>query len=83
MLADGWQDCYTRAQVRDAGVTVPGQIDGWRETEVSGFRMDLCLAAQPGITLRSRLIFDGNNEPVVSDHFGVLTEESVLPNAET
>ena len=76
ILADRWQDCYTRAEVRDSGVTVPGQIDGWREEAVSGFRMDLCLAGQPGRTLRSRVIFNGDFYPVVSDHFGVLTEES-------
>ena len=75
MRTDGWQDCYARAVSRDAGVTVPGQIDGWRREEVSGFRMDFCLAAQPGETLSSRVIFNGENGPVVSDHFGVLTEE--------
>ncbi|MBO4378705.1 MAG: endonuclease/exonuclease/phosphatase family protein [Clostridia bacterium] len=76
MLADGWQDCYTRAEERDSGVTVPGQIDGWRQTEVNGFRLDFCLAGQPGRTLRSRVIFNGDFYPAVSDHFGVLTEES-------
>ena len=75
MLADGWQDCYARAEVRDAGVTVSGQIDGWRQAEVSGFRLDYCLAGQPGRTLRSRVVFNGDFRPVVSDHFGVLTEE--------
>ena len=80
MLSDGWQDCYTRAEIRDAGVTVPGQIDGWRDTAVSGFRLDFCLAGQPGKTLRSQVVFNGEREPVVSDHFGVLTEESLTPH---
>jgi len=75
ILKAGWQDCYARAESRDSGVTVPGQIDGWRQTEVDGFRLDDCFAAQPGRTLRSRVIFNGSFYPVVSDHFGVLTEE--------
>lgn len=76
MLMDGWQDCYARAEDRDGGVTVPGQIDGWREGPVDGLRMDLCMARQPGRTLRSRVIFNGSFHPRVSDHFGVLTWEA-------
>ena len=82
MLADNWQDCFVRAENRDAGVTVPGQIDGWWDEKVSGFRIDYCLAAQAGRTLRSRVIFNGDFHPVVSDHFGVLTEEQALPSDE-
>ena len=75
MLSDGWADCYARAEERDSGVTVPGQIDGWRNEQVDGFRLDFCLAGQPGRTRRSRVICNGVFHPVVSDHFGVLTEE--------
>ena len=77
IVNSGWQDCYTRAESRDSGVTVPGQIDGWREEAVSGFRLDCCFAGQPGCTLSSRVIFNGDFYPVVSDHFGVLTEEAI------
>ena len=75
MLASGWQDCHARAEQRDGGVTVPGQIDGWRDRPVDGIRLDLCLAGQMGRTLRSRVIFNGAFYPVVSDHYGVLTWE--------
>ena len=75
MLASGWQDCYARAERKDGGVTVPGQIDGWRDQQVDGIRLDLCLAAQPGRTLESRVIFNGDFYPAVSDHFGVMTLE--------
>ncbi len=75
ILRDGWEDCYARAQTRDGGVTVPGQIDGWRETQVDGFRLDACFAGQAGKTLRSHVIFNGKTFPAVSDHYGVLTEE--------
>ena len=77
IIRGGWEDCYARAETRDGGVTVPGQIDGWRETEVNGFRLDFCFAGQPGKTLRSKVVFDGETFPVVSDHFGVLTEEAL------
>lgn len=75
MLADGWQDCFERADKRDSGVTVPHQIDGWRNQRVDGFRLDLCLAGQPGHTRESSVVFNGIAGPVVSDHFGVLTRE--------
>ena len=80
MLASGMQDCYARAADKDAGITVPGQIDGWRDGRVEGLRLDLCLAGQPGRTLRSRVIFNGAFYPVISDHFGVFTWED---NAES
>ncbi len=79
IVRSGWQDCYTRAEEKDSGITVPGQIDGWRDKEVDGFRMDLCLAAQNGRTRRSKVMFNGSFYPAVSDHFGVLTEESFDP----
>lgn len=75
ILRDGWQDCFVRAKDRDSGATVPHQIDGWRNQQVDGFRMDLCLAGQSGQTLASHVIFNGSNYPVISDHFGVLTKE--------
>ena len=77
MIASGWHDCFARAEEKDSGVTVPQQIDGWRDQPVEAFRLDLCLADRPGRTLRSRVIFNGSFHPVVSDHFGVLTVESV------
>ena len=72
---DEREEKLARLRKLDAGVTVPGQIDGWRQAEVSGLRLDYCLAGQPGRTLRSRVVFNGDFRPVVSDHFGVLTEE--------
>lgn len=70
-----WIDCYTRADDKDSGVTVAEQIDGWRSEKVDGMRIDFTFTNQPGATARSRVIFNGAFYPVVSDHFGVLTEE--------
>lgn len=75
VVSSGWQDCFLRARERDAGFTVGGQIDGWRKEKVDPMRIDFVFAGQPGPTHRSRVIFNGNFYPVVSDHYGVLTEE--------
>ena len=77
ILSDHWEDCYARAEEKDRGITVPEQIDGWRNRKVDGLRLDLCLARQQGRTLRSRVIFNGDFHPRISDHFGVFTEEEL------
>ena len=76
MLSHGWQDCYAAAEKKDGGITVPGAIDGWRDKPDpdSGMRIDLILCNER-VKIRScRTAFDGVNEPVVSDHFGVIAE---------
>ncbi len=76
MLSRGWQDCYAAAEKKDGGITVPGAIDGWRDKPDpdSGMRIDLILCNEK-VNIRScRTAFDGVNEPVVSDHFGVIAE---------
>ena len=77
VVASGWEDCYLRAKARDAGATVGGQIDGWRKEKVDPMRIDFTFAAQPGATRSSRVIFNGDFYPVISDHYGVLTEEGI------
>ncbi|MGN0778271.1 MAG: endonuclease/exonuclease/phosphatase family protein [Aristaeellaceae bacterium] len=76
MRSCGWQDCYDRAEARDSGITVGGQIDGWRSHAVEPMRIDFVLTNAPGRTLSSRVIFNGGFYPVISDHFGVLTVET-------
>lgn len=75
VVASGWEDCFLRAAERDAGATVGGQIDGWRKEKVDPMRIDFAFAAQPGATRSSRVIFNGDFYPVISDHYGVLTED--------
>lgn len=76
MLQDGWQDCYTRAAEKDGGMTVGGKIDGWRDGKDEARRIDFVLTRGTGETLSSRVIFNGDFYPVVSDHYGVLTKEA-------
>lgn len=72
---DGWQDTWLMAEEKDAGWTVAGSIDGWRDQqEVPARRIDQIWASQSVRTRSSRVCFNGENEPVISDHFGILAE---------
>ncbi|HIZ80369.1 MAG TPA: endonuclease/exonuclease/phosphatase family protein [Candidatus Lachnoclostridium stercorigallinarum] len=83
IAADGWEDAYALAEEKGGEITVPGVIDGWRNSgEVSGMRMDFIWHGGPAQSsasggwkvLRAGAIFDGKNRPAVSDHFGVTAE---------
>ncbi len=76
ILSNGWQDCYTRACTKDNGITVGAAIDGWRSENVNPMRIDFVFAMQDGITETSRVIFNQDNYPIISDHFGVLVQET-------
>ena len=74
----GWIDTYKIAQYKDSGITVPGIIDGWREKlidkNVEGMRLDYIWCSEKKEIISSRVVFNGMNEPVVSDHFGVMIQ---------
>ena len=74
----GWQDAYSQAAVRDAGDTVMGPIDGWESAPGGGMRLDYAWCSHPLAVKQSQVVFNGENGPVVSDHFGVLTETEEL-----
>lgn len=84
----GWQDTYTLAARQDSGVTVAGIIDGWRDKVadpdgMEGMRIDHIWCSRPQPVLRSQVIFNGKNGPVVSDHFGVLIETKEIAKGGT
>ena len=66
------------AECKDAGITVPGIVDGWREKlagkQVDGMRLDYIWCSHKIEISSSRVVFNGIKEPVVSDHFGVMIE---------
>lgn len=77
--ASGWLDTYLLAEQRDSGITVKGVIDGWRDKlenpmNAAGMRIDHIWCSRPKGILRSSVRFDGEKEPQVSDHCGVLVE---------
>jgi maltose 6'-phosphate phosphatase len=75
LLKKGLFDTYNLAADKDAGVTIAGEIAGW-ENNTQDLRIDLILAGQLVDTKYSRVIFNGENKPVVSDHYGVEVEVS-------
>ena len=89
ICAAGWQDTYRLAKRRDDGITVEGEIDGWRPTDdtmagdisskLSGMRLDYIWCSRPAQVRSSQVVCNGSNGPRVSDHFGVLIE---TPNSE-
>lgn len=81
--SSGWHDTYTLAVTKDNGWTVSGTIDGWHDQEaVEHRRIDLIWSRQEVPVASSEVIFNGLNQPVVSDHFGLIVQYSneVLPS---
>ena len=73
MLLSGWYDSYLHAKRRFGEETVRGDIDGWRghATGKDRLRIDQLWCNHPPRVQTYRTVFDGWEEPVVSDHFGV------------
>ena len=74
VLGLGWRDSYDDAEVKDSGITVPGNIDGWRDGEHTGMRLDYIWTGRKHRVLQSKVVLNGISGPVLSDHFGVLAE---------
>lgn len=82
----GWKDTYHLAKEKDAGITVEGAIDGWRdklagdgtdkgergEGDVFGMRIDYIWCSKRVEIERSAVVCDGRRYPKVSDHNGVM-----------
>ena len=71
----GYIDVYRLADLREGeSATVSGDIDGWRDGELSGGgRIDYILTGfyPKAEKICYRRVFDGERGAVVSDHFGV------------
>lgn len=70
-------DTYLLAQKKDSGITVEGVIDGWRDrlensSTLKGMRIDHIWCKHPVPIHSSSVIFNGQNEPIISDHFGIM-----------
>lgn len=73
--SQGWIDTYQAAACRDSGITVAHTIDGWRDgKEIAGMRIDYVFTNSPARIQSSRVIFNGDLYPVVSDHFGIMVD---------
>lgn len=72
VLDSGFCDLYMLADKKDNGITVRGRIDGWKETD--NRRIDYIFSNKNIKVKSSNVVLNGEDFPVVSDHFGVLTE---------
>lgn len=74
----GWYDTYTLAEEKDSGFTVKGKIDGWKKSSDKNqllqdkMRIDFIWCNNFVNVKSSKVVFNGNNEPIVSDHYGVM-----------
>lgn len=67
------------AEQKDSGVTVEEEIDGWRAGEGGGAvkdakRLDYIFCNTQKKVKSSKVVCNGKNYPVVSDHYGVMIE---------
>lgn len=74
VIESGWYDTFCMAKKQDLGVTVRGEIDGWRDGAVSDMRIDYIFTNRKLPIKSSQVIFNGINEEVISDHYGILVE---------
>lgn len=70
LMQKGLYDTYKLAMKKDEGTTVQGEIAGWDENK-QNLRIDLILSNKPKTVISSKVIFNGVNRNVISDHFGV------------
>lgn len=70
MLANGFYDTYVEASDKDQGITVPGKIAGW-DDHAEEKRIDYIFTNKKVPVAHSKVIFNGENKDVVSDHYGV------------
>ncbi|GLI57196.1 hypothetical protein PM10SUCC1_27100 [Propionigenium maris DSM 9537] len=63
-------DTFTLAKSKDEGHTVLGDIAGW-EGDHSHKRLDIIFTNRITDVKSSRVIFNGENKEIISDHFGV------------
>ena len=71
VVNNGWYDTYQLALNKDDGITANTGIDGWGEGNVN-IRIDYIFTNKKRKIQSSFVIFNGINEEVVSDHFGII-----------
>ena len=75
LRAAGYWDSYSLATERDRADTVLPVADGWWGRERGdGLRIDQIRCRPKRSILRYRRILDGREDPVISDHYGVMIE---------
>ena len=73
LMCQEFEDTYCSAISKGDGMTVRGKIDGWDDNGISE-RLDYILTNAQNEVSYSRVCFDGNIGPRISNHAGVLIE---------
>lgn len=74
IITKSYMDTYIMAKDIDNGITVKGEIDGWRG-KTENKRIDYIFTSKDMEIKSSKVIFNGKNEEIISDHFGVILEK--------
>lgn len=71
VVSNGWYDTYSIALNKDEGMTAHSGIDGWNgdNTEI---RIDYIFTNKKAKIDSSFVIFNGKNERIISDHYGII-----------
>ncbi|MBP6125601.1 MAG: endonuclease/exonuclease/phosphatase family protein [Leptotrichiaceae bacterium] len=70
IISQGLLDTYKMAEEKDDGITVDKNIHGW-ENDKGKKRIDYIFINKKVKVLKSSVIFNGKNKPIISDHYGV------------
>ena len=74
VLSGGFYDTYNLAKNKDDGYTAKKSIDGWKDKKESSrkMRIDYIFTNTKREIESSYIVFNGKNEQVISDHFGII-----------
>ena len=74
VCSKGWKDTYMLSREKDIGYTVKGKIAGWENYDEEYKRIDYIFTKGNEDILKSQVVFNGTNEKIVSDHYGVMVD---------
>lgn len=71
LVTKSFVDTFELAEHPSGRYTIPKEIDGWKHTKEQ-LRIDYIFASEPCQVRSHDVIFDGENYPCISDHYGVV-----------
>ena len=72
-LSMGLNDTYNSALLKDSGATANKSIDGWKNGDFDDdMRIDYIFSKEKENIESSYVIFNGENEEIISDHYGII-----------
>lgn len=78
VIESGFHDTWHLAGQKDEGITVCKTIDGWYDKGTSEkMRIDYIFQNTEEKVTSSQVIFNGDKDPVIFEHFGVQVKEDI------